>query len=338
MNETTVAPQTKTIIKTTVARTPKKKRRAAGVIETNPMEEKMSSIAPEALNTFCKKPKRVAAYCRVSTLMEEQELSYESQCAYYENLIGNTPGLTLVAVYGDQGFSGLHAKKRPQFMKLVEDAREGKMDEVWCKSISRFSRNVLDSQNYLGLLKSCGVRVYFEREGIYSDDPQCELILKLLSAAAQEESNSISSNLRWANNKNNEKGTPTRVCPYGYKKAPRKPGEVHRWVIDEEKAKRIRLMFNLADEGLSRQKIAERMTQFEKEQGTNIEWKPGTVGDRLKNEAYKGDVLTAKSCIPDFVTGKHVINRGIVPQTYLKNHHPAIVSREQWDRVQTKIR
>ena len=135
---------TKTITKTTVTRSPKKKQRTAEVVDRievktaaiadNIVEtystaaDDFSTITPEALNTFYKKPKRVAAYCRVSTLMEEQELSYESQCAYYENLIGNTPGLTLVAVYGDQGFSGLHAKKRPQFMKLVQDAREGKME------------------------------------------------------------------------------------------------------------------------------------------------------------------------------------------------------------------
>ena len=323
-----------------------KKRRVAAFVnptvavasdEKTDIEIPVESPSPAVLNAqnaFYKKPRRIAAYCRVSTLMEEQELSYESQCAYYESLLSKTTGLTLVGVYGDQGFSGLHARKRPQFMRLMQDAEEGKIDEVWCKSISRFSRNVLDCQNYLQLLKNCGVRVYFERENIYSDDPQCELILKLLSAAAQEESNSISSNLRWANNKNNENGTPTRVCPYGYKKAPRKPGEAHRWVIDEEKAGRIRMMFDLAEEGLTSREIADRMTEYEKAQGTGIQWKRSTVDGRLRNEAYKGDVLTAKSCIPDFVTGKHVVNQGHVPQMYLKNHHPPIVSRQQWDRVQ----
>ena len=158
--------------------------------------------------------KRVAAYCRVSTLLEEQELSYESQCAYYESLIGNTPNMELVGVYGDHGFSGLHAKNRPEFQRMVKDCLDGKIDLVMVKSISRFSRNTLECQHYVNLLKEHGVAIHFEREGINSVDPQCELILKLLSAAAQEESNSLSQAIQWAHLKNNECGNPTRVCPF----------------------------------------------------------------------------------------------------------------------------
>ena len=101
--------------------------------------------------------KRVAAYCRVSTLLEEQGLSYESQCAYYESLIGNTPDMELVGVYGDQGFSGLHAKNRPEFQRMIEDCLEGKIDLIMVKSISRFSRNTLECQYYVDLLKEHGL-------------------------------------------------------------------------------------------------------------------------------------------------------------------------------------
>ena len=226
----------------------------------------MKKVTMEVKNQKAKadvsKATRVAAYCRVSTLMEEQELSYESQCAYYENLIESRENMELVGIYGDQGFSGLHAEKRPEFQRLIADCTDGKVDLVMVKSISRFSRNTIDCQSYLKLLKEHGVTVYFEKEGLYSNDPQCELILKLLAAAAQEESNSISQTIKWANEKNCESGYPTRTCCYGYVKAKRHTGEKHIWVIDEEKAKRIRLMFELADKGQNAREIAKSLREY----------------------------------------------------------------------------
>ena len=117
----------------------------------------MKKVTMEVKNQKAKADKskatRVAAYCRVSTLMEEQELSYESQCAYYENLIESRGNMELVGIYGDQGFSGLHAEKRPEFQRLIADCTDGKVDLVMVKSISRFSRNTIDCQKYLKLLK-----------------------------------------------------------------------------------------------------------------------------------------------------------------------------------------
>lgn len=281
--------------------------------------------------------KRVAAYCRVSTLLEEQELSYESQCAYYESLIGNTPDMELVGVYGDQGFSGLHAKNRPEFQRMIEDCLDGKIDLVMVKSISRFSRNTLECQYYVDLLKEHGVAIYFEREGINSIDPQCELVLKLLSAAAQEESNSISQTIQWAHIKNNESGNPTRICPYGYRKAPRKAGEKHVWLIDEEKAKRIRLIFELADQGMEADKIAKAIREYEKEHGHTMQWNGAAVKRKLKNEAYKGDLLTSKTVTPDVLSKKQIKNTGQIPQYYIENHHEPIVSPELFDRVQKNL-
>lgn len=179
----------------------------------NIMKMTHEAIRVQAFGREENAPRRVAAYCRVSTLLEEQELSYESQCAYYESLIENSPDMELVGVYGDQGFSGLHAKNRPEFMRMIRDCLDGRIDLIMVKSISRFSRNTLECQYYVNLLKEHGVTVQFEREGINSGDPQCEFILKLLSAAAQEESNSISQTIQWAQLKNNESGYPTRICP-----------------------------------------------------------------------------------------------------------------------------
>ena len=298
----------------------------------------MKEIKMEVKNKKAKadvsKAARVAADCRVSTLMEEQELSYESQCAYYDNLIGSRENMELVGIYGDQGFSGLHADKRPEFQRLIAACTDGKVDLVMVKSISRFSRNTIDCQKYLKLLKEHGVTVYFEKEGLYSTDSQCELILKLLAAAAQEESNSISQTIKWANVKNCERGYPTRTCCYGYVKAKRQAGEKHIWEIDEEKAKRIRLMFELADKGETAPEIAKAIRKYEKEHGVTARWTASNVRARIRNEAYKGDLLTGKTYSPDILSGKRMKNNGQSPQYYIEEHHDPIVSPVLFDRVQ----
>lgn len=302
----------------------------------------MKKVTMEVVNQKAKvdesKATRVAAYCRVSTLMEEQELSYESQCAYYENLIGSKENMELVGIYGDQGFSGLHAEKRPEFQRLIADCTAGKVDLVMVKSISRFSRNTIDCQKYLRLLKEHGVTVFFEKEGLYSTDPQCELILKLLAAAAQEESNSISQTIKWANEKNCESGYPTRTCCYGYEKAKRQTGDKHIWLIDEEKAKRIRLMFELADKGQNACEIAKALREYEEEHGVTARWTASNVRARLQNEAYKGDLLTGKTYTPDILSGKRMKNNGQSPQYYIEEHHEPIVSPVLFDRVQRNIK
>ena len=301
----------------------------------------MKKIKEEVINRQAKventQKTRVAAYCRVSTLMEEQELSYESQCAYYKQLIESSNDMELVGIYGDQGFSGLHANKRPEFMRLIQDCKDGKVDLIMVKSISRFSRNTIETQEYLSLLKEHGVRVYFEKEKIYSDNPQCDLILKLLSAAAQEESNSISQAARWAIEKNCESGYPTRNCCYGYVKAKRKAGEKHTWLVDEEKAKRIRLMFELADQENTYTQIVTKLNQYEIANGGKPEWTPEKVKSRLHNEAYKGDLLTGKSFKPDVLSAKRIKNNGQSTQFYIEDHHEPIVSKELFDRVQQRL-
>lgn len=277
---------------------------------------------------------RVAAYCRVSTLLEEQELSYDSQCAYYRQLIESKENMELVGIYGDQGCSGLHAEKRPEFQRMIADCEAGKIDEIMAKSISRFARNTLECQKYLKLLKEHGVMVYFEREKLYSDDPQCELILKLLAAAAQEESNSISQTIKWSNEKNCESGYPTRPCCYGFVKAKRGAGEKHTWLVDEEKAKRIRLVFELADQGKNAREIAKLLRKYEEEHGVTARWSPRNVRARIQNEAYKGDLLLGKTFSPDILSGKRMKNTGQSTRYYIEEHHEPIVSRALFDRVQ----
>ena len=134
--------------------------------------------------------KRVAAYCRVSTLLEEQEDSFETQVSYYKAFIEANDEWEFAGIYSDEK-SGTKAENRPGFQKLVRDALDGKVDYILCKSISRFSRNIVDCQKYVKLLHGNGVDVKFEKENLDTASPSCSMMLSFLSAIAQDESRSI---------------------------------------------------------------------------------------------------------------------------------------------------
>ena len=153
-----------------------------------------------------KKKPRVAAYARVSTLTEEQESSYESQVEYFTTLIRNNPNWEFVEVYADQGKSGLRASKRPNFLRMIEDAKAGKIDIILVKSISRFGRNSLEAQEFAHLLKEYDVEVRFEREELSTFDPQAEMVFNFLTAVAEEESRSIRENTIWTYRRLAEQG------------------------------------------------------------------------------------------------------------------------------------
>jgi DNA invertase Pin-like site-specific DNA recombinase len=278
---------------------------------------------------------KVAAYCRVSTLLEEQELSYESQRDYFKQLIESKPNMELVGIYGDQGLSGLRAAKRPELQRMLKDVRDGKIDLILVKSISRLCRNAIEMQEIVEELNELGVVIDFEKEGIRSNDKQFELVLKFLAAIAQEESNSLSLAVTWAYRNNCKRGQPTRSCAYGYRKKPRKQGEPHVWEINEAEAEIVKMGFDLALEGLSLSEIGRRLKSEQKKlpELTDKKWHSGTVLRMLKNEAYIGDLLTNKVYTPDYLTGRTVKNNGEREQFYLENHHPAIISREVFERV-----
>ena len=282
-----------------------------------------------------KEVKRVAAYCRVSTIQEEQELSYESQYEYFTKLIEGREDMELVGVFGDHGISGLQAKKRPQLQKMMELVREGKIDMVLVKAISRLARNAIDLQNILLEMKKHHVVVFFEKEGIYSNDPQCEMVVKFLAAVAQEESNSISQNIQWSHERSNKLGHPTRACPYGYRKKPHKKGEDHVWEIFEPEATLVRFAFEQAQAGLTRTKIAEKLNKMQKKhpEAKQKKWASSTVSYILRNEAYTGDLITSKTYTLDYLTKTRVKNTGAKEQYFLEDHHPAIISRKLFNEV-----
>lgn len=282
---------------------------------------------------------RVAAYARVSTLSEDQEESFETQCDYYEKLISSNPKMILVGVYGDQGVSGLSTKGRTEFARMMQDCKDGKIDYVITRSVSRLSRNMTECVETVNILKDLGIPVRFEKEGLTSTDPGSEMFFHVLATLAQEESGSLSRRVKWALDKRAEMGDPARKCPYGYKKAPTEEnsqdGDCYAWVIDEPEARRVRKAYEMASELCSYDSIVQQLNLMEEAEETGVVWSQQRLYRMLRSEVYRGDVLTHKTYGVDYVTRKRAINRGERTQYYVKEHHEPMVPVEMYERVQS---
>lgn len=280
--------------------------------------------------------RRVAAYCRVSTLQEEQSDSFETQCAYYRRLTDADPKLVLVDVYGDQGISGLGTAKRPAFQRMMTDCMDGKVDMIMTKSVSRFARNLADCVNSVRQLKEKGIPVLFEKEGFNSMESGSEFILSMLATMAQEEVNNLSQNIRWSLEHRNASGNPNRAARYGYRKRADENGK-KVWQIYEPEAMRVRLAFRMAAQGQSYRTILHALNNMEAKQGSDVRWTQPRLYGMLKSETYIGDILTNKCFKPDFLSKRVVKNTGQRTQYYLEGHHEPIIDRETFERVGTLI-
>ena len=266
---------------------------------------------------------RTAAYCRVSTEMEEQEGSYDIQEKYYRDLISNNSEMTLVGIYGDKGKSGLSAGKRLGLQKLLDDCREGKIDLILCKSVSRFARNMADFVEMVRELKSLGVNAYFEKEGMDTKDKSCDFILKVLAIVAEEESHSISQHCIQSHVQHAQAGKPFGKIPYGYYN-----GGDNKWVINETEAKRVRKAFEMAEEGEPYPAILAALNAMEPEPF----WTQKRLKLMLSHLVYMGDYYSHRYV--SIVPGKCVENNGLRDRYYLHGHHEGIVSKETFNRVQ----
>ncbi len=272
---------------------------------------------------------RIAAYCRVSTDSAEQKHSYEMQKQYFSNLYKNKPDCELVDIYADLGLSGTKADTRPELQRMLDDCRCGKIDRVVCKSISRFARNTKDCLTILRELKELGVTATFEKEGIDTARISDEIIITIMEGLAQEESVSISRNIRWSIQRKMSSGTMkiARV-PYGYKKD--KAGNL---VIDEPKADVIRRIFHLYLNGMGARKIAIILNHDRIPSPTGTAWNNVTILKMLRQEKYIGDVLWQKT-YSEFMGVHDQINHGDADSYYIREHHPAIIQRDAFQMVQ----
>lgn len=300
------------------------KKKSISVIPSKPEYDR--SIKPQF------KTLRVAAYCRVSTTLEQQETSYEAQVSYYTEKIKSNPNWKLAGIYADDGKSATNTKKRDDFNAMIEDCMAGKIDMIITKSVSRFARNTVDSLQNIRKLKEKNIAVFFEKEGVNTLESTGELLITILSSQAQEESRNLSENTRWGLIRRFENGVVSvnHNKFLGYTKD--KNGEL---VIVPEEAELVRRIFRLYLEGNSIIQIT-RILESEgiKTVTGRSRWCPGVIDKMLSNEKYMGDVLQQKTYTIDFLTKKRVKNNGIVPQYYIEDDHEAIIPKELYYQVQ----
>ena len=300
--------------------------------------EKKIKVIPPTRQRFTdaplseKRKRRTCGYARVSTDHEEQQTSYEAQMKYYKSYIEGRDDLEFVGMYSDDGVTATSTSHRHGFNQMIEDALSGKIDLILTKSVSRFARNTVDSLSTIRKLKEHGIECYFEKENIWTFDSKGELLITIMSSLAQEESRSISENTTWGHRRRFADGRTSLA--YG-----RFLGYGPDFEVIPEQADTVRLIYKLFMEGLTGNAIAKRLTEMgiPTPAGKKV-WRGDTVLSILRNEKYKGDALLQKYYTEDFLTKKLKKNEGEIQQYYVKNHHEAIVTPEQFDIVQAELR
>ena len=278
---------------------------------------------------------RVAAYCRVSTDSEEQLSSYENQLAYYTEKIMKEPGWTMAGVFADEGITGTSTCKRKEFLRMIRQCRQGKIDMILAKSVSRFARNTVDTLNFTRELRGLGIPVIFEEQNINSIYPESEFLITLHGAFAQAESESTSSRVRWGKRQAMKSGRATMHYErlLGYERGPDgKP------VIVPDQAEIVRFIYDryLAGDTTREIKAALEAQGAPTVSGKKL-WMASHIRSILTNEKYCGDVLLQKTFIQDCISKKVIPNTGQLPKYLIQNHHEGIVSRETFDAVQLEI-
>lgn len=276
---------------------------------------------------------RVAAYARVSSDSKDQLNSYLAQVDYYTHHIWENPDWELADIYADEGISGQSTRKRDEFNRMMADCRDGKIDRILVKSVSRFARNTQDALYFMRELLRLGVTIHFEKENMDTGTLAFEQTAAIYAAFAQMESTSHSGNMRTSVRMRMEKGifTPSSM-PYGYRLNGLEPE------IVPEEAQVVRRIFGFALQGRGHTDIAKWLNESGVERGHGWErWHCSMVSYILSNRFYTGDSDWHKTCATDTLPIRQVKNRGQKPKYYVEDDHPGIISREEFQRVQEQI-
>ena len=280
---------------------------------------------------------RVAAYCRVSTAEEAQVGSFEMQVQHFTSVIENNPNYELVKIYTDEGVSGTSVDRRKGFQEMMADAENGKIDLILTKSISRFGRNIVDILTALRKLSDLTppVAVNFESEGINTSDGKNKLVISILSALAelesQQKSIAIKEGIRYRMQEGLYKFSVKNTIGY-YRDY---SGRVK---IEPAEAEIVKYIFDSFLEGASPQEIADSLTDQGIRSPKGMEyWRQGTIRSILGNEKYCGDVLYQKTYSKDYLSHKSVKNKDVLPQYFWENNHPAIIDRDTWNKAKERL-
>ena len=301
-------------------------QRIVTIIPAKPLEEQQ----------LLKRKLQVAAYCRVSTEEEEQQSSYEAQCSYYTDKIMTNPEWTMAGIFADEGITGTSTKKRDDFNRMIRKCKKKKIDLILTKSISRFARNTLDTINYTRMLRAMGIGIYFEKENINTLDMDSEMLITMLGAFAQAESESISRNVAWGKRQALREGKVYVNFNqlYGYFLDDQEEPQIY-----EEKAAVVRSIYDQYLCGRSLRMIKEKLdaSGIPNPKG-ELGWKTSSIKSILTNEKYCGDVLGQKTYKEGVIGGKVQKNNGQLPQVLVQNNHPAIITRERFYTVQEEMK
>ena len=276
--------------------------------------------------------KRVCAYARVSTDTEDQLHSYQAQIKEFTQKITDNDQWEFIGMYADEGISGTSIKKRTEFLRMVEDAKAGKIDLILTKSLSRFARNTVDCLTVVRELREINVEIYFEKENLYSSDSKIDFMLTIFSSIAQEESRNISENIKWGFRKRFKEGkvhiNTNRFL--GYDK-----DDDGKIIINEAEAKIVRLIYDMYIAGSSLKDIVNFLTENEIPNGRKeIFWTSATISTILTNEKYCGDAILQKRVVLDYLSHKSVKNNGHAPKYYIMDNHEPIIPRLKHELVQ----
>ena len=279
-----------------------------------------------------KQLKKVAAYARVSMQSERMMHSISAQVSYYSKLIQKNPDWEYAGVYADDFISGTNTVKRDEFKRMLADCEKGKIDIILTKSISRFARNTVDLLKTVRDLKAKGIEVRFEKENINSMSGDGELMLSILASFAQEESRSISENVRWATKKRFEQGIPNgKFRVFGYR------WDEDQLVIEPSEAAIVKRIFQNFLDGKSRLETEKEFAAEGITTSNGCRWVDSNIKVVLTNITYTGNLLLQKEFIEDPITKHRKKNRGELPQYFVENTHEPIIDMETFQYVQDEI-
>ena len=274
--------------------------------------------------------KKVAAYVRVSSGKEAMIHSLAAQADYYSTLISKENEWVFVGIYSDEAITGTKGDRKG-FQQMLEDCKDGKIDIVVTKSISRFARNTVTLLETVRSLKLMGVDVFFEEQNIHTMSADGELMLTILASYAQEESRSVSENMKWRIKKNFEEGMPWNGGMLGYRI---KEGQ---YVVIADEAVIVKRIYEEFQEGKGTNAIAQGLNEDGIPTRFGERWHPSVVAKILRNYTYTGNLLLQRTFVENHITKKNKINRGELPQYHVEEAHEAIIDIDTFNRVQVEL-
>jgi len=278
--------------------------------------------------------RKVAIYARVSTEHEAQINALENQIQYYNNILAQHPEWELVGRYVDEGITGTSVKKRKNFLRMMEDAKNGMFSLILTREVSRFARNTVDTLQETRKLKSYGVEVYFTEDNIRtSDDTDGELRLTLMATLAQNESKKTSVRVKAGQKISFENGVLYgNGNILGYDRVGRE------LVVNPEQAETVKMIFNMYHDGMGCKQIAYELEKRGRVTSTGLtHWQPGTISRLLRNSFYCGKIVYRKQYVPDYLEQKKINNYDEVDKIEIMGKHEPIISEELFNDCQRRL-